>query len=198
MSRIAALILAAGSSTRFGGDKLTQPVGGKPLLSHVVDAALAASLVEVVVVTRSVDDPVMTAIDSRPRLRFVPNPDHRQGMFTSLRCGLRAMHPSVDAAVVLLGDEPEVTGERIRTIVDAYDASGAPAARTRYRDRVGHPVVLGRALWPALLLGQGDKGARDVLAETHGVEVVQIEEISPIDVDTKDDLTAVRQRLSRT
>lgn len=198
MSCVGGIVLAAGSSIRFGEDKLTHSLDGKAIVAHIVEAALGAGLVEVVVVTRSVDDPVTAAIGERPRLRLVPNPDHLQGMSTSLRCGLRALHPSVDAAVVLLGDEPEITAELIATVADAYIASGARAMRTQYQDRVGHPVVLARELWPSLLSEEGDTGARRVLEEAEGVEAVEVGKRAPIDVDTRDDLAALRRRLSRT
>lgn len=197
MRAIAGIILSAGSSRRFGEDKLTQLVDGKILVAHVVEAALMAHLDEIVLVTRAGDEVIPSALPLAPRLRVVENLDHLEGMSSSLKCGLRALGDSIDAAMVLLGDEPEITPNQIQAMIQAYLVSGAQALRASYQGRVGHPVVLARALWPDLLLEEGDIGARRILEKTSGIEVVEVGGRAPIDVDTREDLAALRRRLSR-
>lgn len=197
MKNVAGIVLAAGSSSRFGGDKLAQVIAEKALVVHVVDAALDVDLVDVVVVIRQDDSRLPSILSRSARLRTVTNADHLEGISSSLRCGLRSLGDDVDAAVVLLGDEPEITAGTIRKVIDAYLNTGAPAVRASYGGRIGHPVLLDRRLWPEVLREKGDVGARRILDRNRAVEVVDVGGVRPIDVDFKEDLVAVRRRLSR-
>ncbi|MCF8199660.1 MAG: NTP transferase domain-containing protein, partial [Sulfuritalea sp.] len=106
--KVAALILAAGSGSRMGGDnKLLRPVGGVPMARRAANAALASRCSSVHVVTGASADEIQTCLAGL-QVSFVHNPDHASGMASSLRAGLAALAPDIDAVVVLLADMPRI------------------------------------------------------------------------------------------
>ncbi|HEY0836513.1 MAG TPA: molybdopterin-binding/glycosyltransferase family 2 protein, partial [Azospirillum sp.] len=119
--RIAALVLAAGRSTRMGGpNKLLADLDGRALVARTVDAALASRARPVIVVTGHQRDEVTAALAGRP-VQFVHNPDFAEGLSTSLRAGLAAVPADADGALVCLGDMPEVSGVVIDRLIAAYN-----------------------------------------------------------------------------
>ena len=188
---IAGVVLAAGTSSRLGRPKQLLELDGKPLLQHVVDSVCAAGLDEVVVVLGHVAGEISGRLSLPSGARTVDNPDYAAGQSTSLRAGLQALGPEVEAAVIVLGDQPGVSGELIRRAVDDWRASGAPVLRPLFRGAPGHPVVAGRAAWDAFMGAPGDSGARAVMAD---VEVAEVEMglDPPADIDTWDDFHSVR------
>ena len=187
--RVAALVLAAGSASRFGDTKQLARLEGRPLVAHVVARARAAGLAPVVVVVGHEADAVAAAVEDGAEV--VVNPDHEQGQSTSLRAGVEALESGdADAMVVLLADEPRVSPAAVRAVVAAL-ASGAEVARAVYEDRPGHPVGFARSVWPDLLAAKGDRGARRVLG---GLDVVpvRVAGAAPTDVDTPRDLEELR------
>jgi molybdenum cofactor cytidylyltransferase len=192
------VVLAAGASTRMGRPKQLLEVAGRPLLQHVVDAALAARLDEVIVVLGHRADEVRAALDLGDRARVVVNPRFAAGQITSLRCGLAAASPRADAAAVLLGDEPALGCDAIDAMSAAFLEAGARAARPVYPDaggRPGHPVLLAREVWSALDALQGDQGAR-TLFETGRTDAIEVPVAGepPADVDTPEDYAKISVR----
>jgi molybdenum cofactor cytidylyltransferase len=165
----AGVVLAAGASRRMGRPKQLLPLGGRPLLQHVVEAAAAAALAETVVVLGHAAEEIRRALTWPSRCRVVVNPEHAEGQGGSLRAGLAALGGDVGAAVVLLGDQPDVTPGLIDGLTESFRSGADRALRPVYvrgdGTRVpGHPVVLGRELWPALARLAGDEGARGLFA----------------------------------
>lgn len=182
------LVLAAGASTRMGRQKLTLPLpNGIPLIQHVLENVAGAGLDGIMVVVNAGDDAVITAAqDGVGRWQCVRNPHPEQGMSSSLRLGVELMERSTAAAlVVLLGDQPDVSGEVIRQIVAAFWASGKPLVQASYHGQPSHPVLFGRALFGELLNGVGDEGGRAVV-QAHTAErvLVDIDGDVPVDLDT--------------
>jgi molybdenum cofactor cytidylyltransferase len=184
---ISAVVLAAGASRRFGGTKQLLEVAGKPLVQHTVDAAHTAGVQDIVVVVGHSSHEVAAALALPASARIVTNVGFAEGQSSSLRAGLRAMHPSSVAAVVLLGDQPGIEPGTIRLLVQAFEATDAPIARLRFRDAPG-PAILGRAVWPHALRLEGDSGARSFI-ERHPAWVhdVPVHAEAPLDVDTPED-----------
>jgi molybdenum cofactor cytidylyltransferase len=185
-ARAAAVILAAGLSTRFGSDKLRAMLAGKPLLQHVIDAAIAVPLAPVVVVVSEVDQGL-----ERRGVRCVRNPDPSRGVSSSLRIGLDELRPDapIERAVVLLGDQPRVSGAVIELLLAR---GGCPIRVPRYADGTpGNPVVLDRSVW-ALATGlTGDRGMSQLFANRPDlVAYVDVPGHNP-DVDTREDLAAL-------
>ena len=193
-----AIVLAAGAGSRMaGGPKQLLPLAGRPILQHVLDAAAEAGLGVVLVLGHAAGE-VAAEIRPPPGTRVVVNPLHARGQSTSLRAGLDRLPESADAALVLLGDQPEVRPDAIRAVVDAHAAHGAPVTRAAYRGRAGHPVLLDRSVWPAARALRGDAGARALIAAHAGrVELVEVGGDPPEDVDTPEDLRRLRDRAAR-
>ena len=193
--RVAAIVLAAGRSTRMGGpNKLLETLLGKPLVRHAVEAAAKAGLGEVVVVTGHQRAAVEEALDGLP-VRFAPNPAFADGLSTSIRAGLRALPDEVDGAVVMLGDMPGVSPALVRRLAGAYDpAAGAHVVAPVRAGRRGNPVLWGRRFFGDLGRVDGDVGGRHLL-ELHPEAVREIEaddDGALIDVDTPEMLAALQ------
>jgi molybdenum cofactor cytidylyltransferase len=192
---ISAVVLAAGSSTRMGRPKLILPLAGKPIVRHVVDAALAVPVDEVVVVLGAGADAVRSALQTGGGVRFTLNDRYGEGQSTSLWAGLAAADPAADAAVILLGDQPGVTVDSIRAVVDAFQAprGGTPeAVQAAYGGRPAHPTLFARAAWDEVV-GEGDHGARNWLRKHPGRRLlVEVGGEPPADVDTPDDYELMR------
>jgi len=198
--RAAALVLAAGRSTRMGGpNKLLAEIGGKPLVRFVAEQALASRANPVVVVTGHERAKVEAALAGL-RVRFVHNPDYAAGLSTSLKAGLAALPPEVDGAIVCLGDMPQVTAGLIDRMLDAFDpARGAFVVVPIIEGKRGNPVVWSRRFFPDLMALEGDVGARHLIAaHADAVAEVPVEDSAALtDVDTPDALLAVKAELER-
>ena len=198
----AAIILAAGSSSRMGEGrhKLLLPLHGRPVLALVLDAALASQARPVVLVLGHQPEQVQTHIAgyiSQPDLKIVENPDYLRGMSTSMRLGIQTLQDDgytkntgegVDSALVLLGDQPLVTAQHIDMLIAAYRTTGKRIIAPTYEGKRGNPILFDASLFPELLEVTGDEGGRSVL-ERHREEVAMVEMGDPranIDVDTWD------------
>ena len=191
--RIAALILAAGASSRMGGqNKLLRIVDGLPLVRHAVDAALASRCPQVLVVTGCESESVESTLDP-DRVSIVRNPDYSSGMSTSLRCGLAALPTDTAAVLVLLADMPRVSAAHIDRIVGAFDPARPAIVAPTFQGRRGNPVLWPRRFFAELRGIVGDTGARGLLG-THAAEVQMVpidSEAILADVDTPADLAAL-------
>ncbi len=193
--RVAAVILAAGSSSRMGSNKLLAELGGKPLVARATEAALAASLDPVVVVTGWQADEVEEALPTCD-VQVVRNPGFSAGVASSLACGLAALPENVDAALFMLADMPRVDASHLHRLVAAFDPDEARAICVPvYRGRRGNPVLFGRGYFRELMALDGDAGARQLLADhaEQVYEVVMDDDSVLDDIDTPADL----QRLAK-
>jgi molybdenum cofactor cytidylyltransferase len=202
MSRVGAIVLAAGQASRFragGGTDLTKLVAkldGKPIVRRVVEAALAARARPVVVVTGYARDSVEAALaDLDIRVAF--NPRFASGLASSLSAGLSVLPKDVVGALVLLGDMPWIEPTLIDTLIDAFLARKGPLAAVPLREgRRGNPVLLGRELFEVALRLTGDEGARRLIGALSADELVEVEASgvgATFDVDTPSDLAAARR-----
>lgn len=158
-----AIVLAAGSGSRFGGGKLLAAWGPGVLLEGALAAAFAAPVRSVTVVIGADAAAVAAAARSfDPRVLVVHAPDYAEGMGASLRTGVASLPGDADGAFVFLGDMPRVPTIVLRRMAEAV-VGGAQAAAPIFEGRRGNPVLLGRALFPELLALTGDAGARGVL-----------------------------------
>ncbi|HEY4862893.1 MAG TPA: NTP transferase domain-containing protein, partial [Xanthobacteraceae bacterium] len=194
---VAAIVLAAGRGTRMGpGNKLLADFKQKPIVRHTAEAALASKARPVIVVTGHQGDRVTGALKGLD-VSLVHNPRFVEGLSTSLRAGLAALPPEVDAVAVVLGDMPEVSGALIDRLVTAIDPARAAliAVPTRNGKR-GNPVVWSRRLFDDLARLEGDVGARHLIGlYADAVVEVPVEDESVFaDVDTPEALALLRQR----
>ena len=187
--RVAALILAAGTSSRYRAadpsvaTKLVAHLDGVPLVRRVAEAALSSGARPVVAVTGHAAAEVRAALDGCA-VTFTQNADYASGLASSLRAGLAALPPDVAGALVLLGDMPGVTAPLLDRLIAAFAADpGAEAVVPVHAGRRGNPALLGRALFAAAAALTGDEGARRLLALARVVEVEIDDEAVLLDVD---------------
>lgn len=184
--KVAAVILAAGSSTRFGTPKqLAMLSDGRTMLEAVVDVAVDAGLDPVIAV---VSAGIAVPPDVVPEINDAPD----EGMSRSLRLGLAAIPAEIDAAVVLLGDQPTLSVTTIRAVVAAHRAD-RPVVASRAGGRIGPPVLLLRAAFSLADGAIGDEGLRTILA-TYPELVTPVDTATHTpDVDTPEDLAALAE-----
>ncbi|PVE21746.1 4-diphosphocytidyl-2C-methyl-D-erythritol kinase [Microvirga sp. KLBC 81] len=196
MSDVAALILAAGRGTRFrSGLKLLTPLNGRPLVRHVVEAAITSSAEPVIVVTGHRAGEIEASLKGLP-IRSVRNATFTEGLSTSLKAGFAALPPQAKAAIVLLGDMPLIKASLIDTLVHSWRAMGEPAALVpTVNGRRGNPVVLSRHLESLVEGLSGDTGAGPVLRGRPDVMECQVDDPAILqDVDTNDDLGRISRK----
>ena len=204
MIDIAAIILAAGRSSRYrdaGGQeasKLVASLDGKPLVRHVAEAALGSQARPVVVVTGHERARIARALEGLP-VQFTHNNAFASGMASSLKAGLAALPKNVGGVLILLADMPHVSSELLDRIGAEFACHSVRLAVVpTFHGRRGNPVLLSRALFPAIGALDGDEGARNLLAGAPPGAVVEIavdEEAAIVDIDTPEALASARQAL---
>lgn len=190
---IGGVVLAAGEGSRFGGTKQLAELRGRPLLEHVLAAVAAVPAVEkFVLVLGARADEIRDRIDPHGAEILVCD-DWAEGQAASLRAGLAAVS-DLEAALILLGDQPGITPAALEAVLALYD--GSRPLRAVYDGEPGHPVLMPRALMRQAMELTGDAGARELL-EQAGVRRVEVGHLcEPADVDTPADLDALRDRVS--
>ncbi len=186
--QIGAIVLAAGSSRRMGRLKQLLPVDGRPMVHHVASAVAELELAQVIVVTGAQAGAVGKALADLP-VDIVVNESWAEGMSSSLRVGLRRLRPGIQAALVLLADQPALTTDLLQLLVARYRATRALIVAPFYRGRRGNPVLFDRALFPELLAVRGDRGGRQLLARyPERVEQVEVDDPAVlVDIDSPED-----------
>jgi molybdenum cofactor cytidylyltransferase len=159
---VAAIILAAGASTRFGRIKQLLPWGTGTMLSAVVDIALDSSARPVIVVLGRAAAECRTALGDRP-VTVVVNAAWQAGQSTSVRIGLAALPNEIEAALFMLADQPAIAVATLEAVIERYRISRAPVVWPEVDGRRGNPVLFDRRLFPELLALEGDVGGRPVL-----------------------------------
>lgn len=196
MSGVAAIILAAGLGSRFGGpSKPLASFRGRPMLAHVLDAALIARTDPVIVVTGHAQDAVRRVCEAAGSLRVVENPDYATGLASSLKAGFAALPDDADGAVILLADMPLVSADVIDRLVSAFeDDPQASAVIPVNEGRRGNPVLLSARLGDAIMRLEGDRGAGPLLRDRHDIVEVPVADPAVLmDVDTPEGLAQVER-----
>ena len=179
----AAIVLAAGASSRLGRPKQLEPFGGSTLLRHAVDTATNVAD-HVVVVTGAAD--VADAVPADPRVALTHNPDWSAGMGTSLRAGVAALPPDVAGTLVLTCDMPHVAADHLAALLAA--ATDHPAAAD-HAGRPGVPAAFPATWLPRLAALPPDAGAAKLLRSSADVTLI---EVPTFDVDTPADAARLR------
>ncbi|MGZ5881370.1 MAG: NTP transferase domain-containing protein [Xanthobacteraceae bacterium] len=196
--RVAAVVLAAGRSTRMGGpNKLLAEIGHRPLVRIAVEEALASRARPVIVVTGHQREEIETALAGLP-VRFVHNPDFADGLGTSVKAGIAAVPADADGAILCLGDMPQVDASLIDRLIAAFDPDrGALVVMPTFEGRRGNPVLWSRRFFPDLTAIEGDVGARHLIGRySEAVIEVPLEgNAALVDVDTPEALVGVRAEI---
>ena len=196
--RIAAVVLAAGRSTRMGGpNKLLAEIGGRPLVRIAAEEALASRAKPVIVVVGHQRGEVERALAALP-VELVYNPDFAEGLGTSLKTGIAAVPADAEGAIVCLGDMPQVDAGLIDRLIAAFDPDrGALVVMPTFAGKRGNPVLWSRRFFPDLMAIEGDVGARHLIGR-YGEAVVEVPlegKAALVDVDTPEALVGVRAEI---
>jgi molybdenum cofactor cytidylyltransferase len=181
----AGLILAAGASRRLGTPKQLVPLGGRPLLTWIIDSMREYGPDQIVVVLGHHADSIIAQVDLSG-IDIVVNERYLDGMSTSLKAGISALRAEHEYAIVATGDQPFVPAAHFRALEAARNATGQPIIATAYRDYHGVPLLMCRETWRLVEGLSGDQGARPLL-RTHKELVATVpspDDNMAIDVDT--------------
>ncbi len=193
--RLAALILAAGRSSRAPGFKPLLPLGEATVVENTVGSLRRAGINDVTIVAGHRADELLPAV-TRLSARCVVNKDYDAGMFSSVVAGVKALPADVDAFFLLPADMPLVSSRTIRLLARAGGRSGADVVYPVFQGQRGHPPLISTRLAPAILSWGGDGGLRSLLAkyEAGVCDVPVIDEGILLDIDTEDDYRLVVER----
>jgi molybdenum cofactor cytidylyltransferase len=191
-ARIAAVVLAAGASTRMGRNKLLLPVEGEAMVHRTVRRVRDAGCDPIIVVTGHDAERVRAAL-APLEVSFAQSPDPTGPTSASLHAGLRALPADVSATLVMLADMVQVTTPMLRALVEGVALGAEPLGVSRYGDVLAPPLMFRRALWPELLAWHGE-GCGKAVVRAHEAEALLHDWPTEAlqDVDTPQDYEAVR------
>ena len=184
------VVLAAGTSSRYGPEnKLLEPIDGEPLVRHAARALVASQVEAVTIVVGHEADRVRRTVAELP-LSIRENPDYETGQSTSVREGIRAAAAAgADAAVIALGDMPDVSPTTVDTLVAGYERGAGTAIAPAYDGQRGNPVLFDHRFFDALADVSGDTGGREILRSAADATLIEVDDPGVArDVDTPADL----------
>ena len=185
--RIGIIILAGGESRKLGTPKQLVEFQGKSLLRNATEVALKCACKPVIVVLGSRAEEIYEAIRDLA-VETVTNYEWKDGISTSLRKGLTKLDSQVEAAIIMLSDQPFVAEKTIRSLIDAYATSGKPIVASRYDGVLGVPALFDREVFDELLALEGDAGARVVIRQSAPERIAAVEAPeAAFDIDTPAD-----------
>jgi len=186
---ISAIVLAAGLSKRMGTPKMVLPWGNVTVIEQVLSVLVQAKIVEILVVTGGAHQEVKAAVRSYP-VRVIFNPHFFDGqMIRSVQIGLSHLAENCDAAMIVLGDQPQIQKEIVEKITDVFRRTKAPIVVPSYNLRRGHPWILARELWDEVMNLKKGGTLRQIL-ELHSknIEYLQVNtDTILMDLDTPSD-----------
>ena len=195
----AAIILAAGSSSRMGRSKQMLEVDGEKLLIKATRAALEAGLKDVIVVIGHYEEIHRKVLDHQP-VEIVYNPSWPSGMGNSLKTGLSHLmtnHPTVDAVIVLVCDQPHLSGEVLTALIRRYEETGKPIVASRYSGMPGVPALFDKTFFGKLAGIPDEEGAKKIILR-HPSDAVTVDfPGGAVDLDTIEDYNAYRSKDKR-
>jgi molybdenum cofactor cytidylyltransferase len=199
MKIITAIILAAGKSTRMGSPKMLLPWGDTTILEYVISVFAKAGVNDILVVTGGAREQVEAIIRNCQKnysVQSVYNEDYTAGdMLSSVQCGLRHLsEESVGAAMIGLGDQPQVQEGSVRLLCEAYSQTKSLLVVPSFNMRRGHPWLVARELWDEVIAMQSSQTPRDFL-NAHAKDIHYVEMDTPsilADLDTPEEYRAAR------
>lgn len=189
---IAAVVLAAGVSSRMGRPKQTLAIGGVPMLERVLRTLRSSKVGRIVVVLGAHSEEVRKSVEFADEV-VVENPKFAEGMSESLRLGIRNVGEA-EAAIIALGDQPFVLPGTVDKIVEAYERTGATIVVPTYLGTRGNPVLFDRSFFPQIEKIRGDIGAKSVV-QRNAANVLEVEVDDNgvlVDMDTTSDIERLK------
>lgn len=198
IKRIGAIILAAGSASRMGQQKLLMPLAGKPLLAHILETVGISPWADCIVVIGEPQADLARVCDSYG-VRWVYNPEHLTGQASSISLALRHIMPNLDGFIFLLGDQPMVSGQLLQAITDRFDTADSTKSIvvSQHHGERYSPTLFGAWWRPQLLALVGDRGGRQLISKNPEL-VIPVEwpnKLSFFDIDTWEDYQLMRQKV---
>ncbi len=193
--QVAAIVLAAGGSTRMGKPKLLLDWHGQPLIRWVAHLALTTGCSPVIVVTGANEEDVRLALADLP-LVFTHNPDWQNGQSSSVKAGINALPDSVDAAIIFLGDQPHIPSRVPLELLRVYSQEGQAESIfiPTFNGNRANPVLLQRRIFEPLKMLQGDAGARMIFAQ-HPIRLIPFDEADLLlDIDSPADYQKLMEK----
>ena len=193
---VAAVILAAGRSTRMGANKMLADVDGVPLIRRTATAVLASRASPVILVTGHQAKGVTEAVAGLD-LVATHNPRYAEGLSTSLKAGIAAVSAKAAGAVICLGDMALIEPRIIDALAARLERDpGAAAVVPVHSGQWGNPVLVARKLFGEIARLSGDTGARKLLHGRADVEILPTDDAGVLlDVDTPEALSELRRRI---
>ncbi len=189
------IILAAGPSGRLGQPKQLLPYQDKTLLQFLIDEATtstASSIIVVLGANATLIEPVLET----SHVQIIINKNWEEGMASSIRCGITALQkikPSLDAAIIMVGDQPFITASLLNNLMTTLQEINTPIVTCSYDNTTGPPSIFHKDLFPELLQLTGDTGARSIV-QKYAEEIVTIAFPSGnIDIDTQEDYANIQK-----
>lgn len=187
---IAGIVLAAGASSRMGQPKMLLPYKQKTIIHHVIETALRSNVDHVIVVINPQVDGLVQEASLLDERNIIPNDQFQAGMSTSVKKGIHSLPEQTEAAVILLGDQPEISEQAINKVIDTYYAKNKPSIvrAAFWNNEKGHPILFKHTMFPSLLQVEGDSGGKAVI-QMYSDEIVyaELDQRNIPDVDTFED-----------
>ncbi|MFQ5829235.1 MAG: NTP transferase domain-containing protein [Candidatus Methylomirabilia bacterium] len=191
---IAGIVLAAGLSRRMARAKLLLDWGGRPIIRSAVEQVAGGGVDELIVVLGHEAQAIREALSGLP-VRFVQNPNPEAGQGSSIACGIAALTPGTEAALIALGDQPRLPPEIIPRLLATFRKTGNAIVASVYRGVQGNPVLFASAVFPELRALTGDRGARTLVEKDSGrVAAVGFDLPMPEDLDTPEEYRRLRPK----
>lgn len=191
--KTAGIILAAGTSVRFGQPKQLKELGGKYLVEWVLDAALKSRLDLVVLVLGHEYQSILQALGAkvrRPRLEVVVNHKYHEGQSSSLKAGLVRVRKTFSSVMYLLADQPMINSNTIDRLLDQFHGSEREICVPVFEGQRGNPTIFKQPIYEEIMMIVGDIGARDIIAK-NADRVLNAKIKDPLcfyDIDSPEDL----------
>lgn len=190
MTGVFAIVLAAGSATRFGAAKQLAEVDGKSLVERAVEIANDVCQDRCLLVVGHNHQAVGAACQSQPGFMIV-NDNYATGLGTSLALAVKSIRHVASAVIVLLADQPRITSQHVRALADAWDGSDDEIVATSFAGTQGPPVLFPAACFDELAGLTGDRGGRHLFDDQRFRLSTVVFELASIDIDTPEDLTRI-------
>ena len=197
-SKTAAILLAAGTSTRMGNVKQLLPIDGRPVLEHVLDNVRGADVSEIILVLGHSAQAIQQEVELRD-VKVVMNDNYPQGMGTSLQSGLGAIDPTIEAAIIVLADQPFVCPSTLDQLIQEHSRTRAQIMIPTYRGFRGNPVLLDRSVFPEVKHLRGDIGCRSIFGDhLEGIVKMPVQDVGILlDLDEPVDYERLRTARNR-
>ncbi|MBN1849467.1 MAG: molybdenum cofactor cytidylyltransferase [Deltaproteobacteria bacterium] len=193
-TKVAGIILAAGMSSRLGEPKQLLTYKGKTLLNRVIEAAIQSSLTQVFIVLGHNAGDIQKTIEYS-NISIIRNPQYHEGQSSSIRHGIKALAPSVNAVMFLLGDQPLIRSATINILIADYIEKQSLITVPTFEGERGNPVLFDRRLFSRLESLSGDSGGRVLFSEyADQISLVEVDDAGILtDVDTLEDYERLHQ-----